>query len=183
MNKRPILLISVILILILAGCSNDPQNLATPRSADTQPPSTGQGFSIHLLEGKISPGEIDPDQPVKLEAQPLISMDDIAAYSSSTHEIQLTQQGYEKIHALKVPTNGMAFVVSVDGDPIYDGAFWVLYSSLSYDGIVIDPLHATADDPTLQINLGYPGSTFFQGEDPRSDPRIMAALKEAGKLN
>jgi hypothetical protein len=72
--------------------------------------------------------------------------------------------------------------VCVDRQPIYSGAFWVAYSSLSFDGVVIDTFLATQDKPVLQIALGYPGPGFFQGEDPRSDPRIVQALKEAGKL-
>lgn len=182
MKKRAIIVVTVVLyLLILVGCRNTPGSSPSVVKGALSA-SSGNVFSIYLLEGKIPPSQMDPDEPLELEAQPLISMDDIVVYSKSTHEIQLTEQGYEKIHALNVPTNGMAFAVCVDDEPFYTGAFWVLYSSLSYDGIVIDPLKATAEDPILQITLGYPGSTFFQAEDLRSDPGIMDALEKAGKL-
>jgi hypothetical protein len=68
----------------------------------------------------------------------------------------------------------------VGRDPIYLGAFWPLYSSLSFDGVVIPvPL---MDEPVIQITLGYPSPSFFAGEDPRSDPRILQALAQAGRL-
>jgi hypothetical protein len=54
---------------------------------------------------------------------------------------------------------------------------------LSYSGIVIDTLSAQMDNPTIRLQLGYPESPeFFEGEDLRSDPRILLSLEDAGKL-
>ena len=94
----------------------------------------------------------------------------------------LTDAAYERIAGLEVPiAPGIPFVVCVDGEPIYRGAFWASYSSASYDGIVIDVLPAVNMEP-LRLQLGYPGPDFFTGEDLRADARIFQALKEAGKL-
>jgi hypothetical protein len=98
------------------------------------------------------------------------------------HGIELTNTGYETIHGLSVPMDGKAFAVCIDGQLIYGGAFWVRYSSWSFDGIVIDTTLATREHPVIQIQLGYPGPSFFRGDDPRSDPRILQALEQAGKL-
>jgi len=174
------------LLLVLAGCNNSSKDI--PINAQTSLPTENTSsvsdneFSIYLLEGEIAPEDIDIQGTPELEDEPLISIDDIVRYDKATHEIQLTDEGYEKIYKLSIPTNGKAFVVCVNGERIYSGAFWAAYSSLSFDGIIIDPLLVTKENPVIQITLGYPGSSFFQGEDLRSDSRIMQVLEEAGKI-
>lgn len=141
-----------------------------------------KSFSIYLLAGNISPQELPILSHLPLEEQPLISIKDIVSYTEATHEIELTLAGYEKIHRLKVPTNGIAFAVCLNESPVYSGAFWPAYSSQSFDGVVIDPILISQEHPTIQIKLGYPGPQFFTGEDPRSDPILLQSLKNAGKL-
>ena len=151
-------------------------------SPATITPTIENGFSIYLLAQNISPQQLAVLSHLELEKDPLLSINDIVAYRKATHEIELTATGYERIHGLSVSVNGKAFAVCVDGQPIYGGAFWVGYSSLSFDGIVIDTILATKEHPVIQIQLGYPGSAFFRGDDPRSDPRILQAFEQAGKL-
>ena len=110
----------------------------------------------------------------------MLSVDDIVTYSKETHEIELTASAYERIEQLEAPVDGISFVVCVGRDPVYLGAFWPLYSSLIFDGVVIQV--PPMDEPAIQITLGYPSSSFFAGEDPRSDPRILQALAQAGRL-
>jgi hypothetical protein len=43
------------------------------------------------------------------------------------------------------------------------------------------PSFSTTEN-TIKIGLGHPGESFYQGEDPRAAPDVMAALEEAGKL-
>ena len=74
------------------------------------------------------------------------------------------------------------FVVTVDREPIYYGAFMSLYFSRTYDGVVILWPPMDEDGRTIRIQLGYPGPDFFAGKDPRADSRILASLKRAGKL-
>ena len=138
-------------------------------------------FSIYLL-ASISPQQLPIVNHLPLEDQPLISIKDIVSYTEETHEIELTSAGYEKIHRLKVPTNGIAFAVCLNESPVYSGAFWPAYSSQSFDGVVIDPILISQDPSTIQIKLGYPEPQFFTGEDPRSDPILLQSLKNAGKL-
>jgi len=140
-------------------------------------------FAIYLLAQRISAGEISETDlsDLELEDEPILAVDDIVSYVEETHRIELTASAYERIWQLEVPTSGIPFVVCVGRDPIYGGAFWVGYSSMGFDGVVIDTLPASRQKP-IQIQLGYPSGSFFSGEDPRSNPRILRSLEQAGKL-
>jgi hypothetical protein len=175
--------------LLMVACS---PSLSTPSLMPILPtsattleptaiPSTGPSeFSIYLPVQQIAAHQASTPEALDLEREPILSFDDIIAYSWETHEIGLTAAAYERIGELEVPVDGTTFVVCLGREPIYAGAFWPLHSSLSFDGIVIEvPL---ADDHTMQIALGYPASSFFTREDPRSDPRILQSLEQAGKL-
>ena len=169
--KIKICLISVLILLTLVGCSSA-----------TLTPLVEEGFAIYLLAENISP-QLPADLAlIELDPHALLSGADIVSYTAATHEIEMTQKGYEAIAALYLPVTGLSFAVCVNHQPIYAGSFWPGYSSLSFDGIVIDPILASMKNPVIQIQLGYPGSGFFDQVDPRSDLRIMQALEQAGKL-
>ena len=182
------LLIGILLVIVfLVGCAAltgtpTPVPSFPPPQPATVTPIIENGFSIHLIAGDISPQQLAALSHLELEKDPLLSINDIVSYRKETHEIEMTADGYERIRGLSVPVNGRAFAVCVNGQPIYSGAFWVAYSSLSFDGVIIEVTRATKEHPVLQISLGYPGPAFFQGDDPRSDPGILKALEQAGKL-
>jgi len=123
-----------------------------------------EGFGIYLL---------DYDDLV-------ISDGDIIYYNGSSHEIKLTEAGAQKIEKLsmRVPLNGTRFVMKIKGENIYDGWFWSPISSLPCSGIVIETL---VRNDTIRIETGYP-SSYFQGEDPRSNPKILYHFQSIGKL-
>jgi len=110
----------------------------------------------------------------------VISDGDIIYYNGSSHEIRLTEEGAQKIEELsmRVPLNGTRFVMKIKGEDIYDGWFWSPISSLSCSGIVIETL---VRNNTIRIETGYP-SSYFQGEDPRSNPKIFDHFQSIGKL-
>jgi hypothetical protein len=110
----------------------------------------------------------------------VISDEEIVWYDKNSYEIKLTDEGAEEIKALKVPVTGSPFVIKIDGKEIYEGSFWVSFSSLSYSGIVIDTL--LIQNNTISIDQGYPSSAFFEGVDPRNDPRIIDNFQKLGKL-
>lgn len=143
--------------------------------------SSGKEFAIYLLAETLSPVEAAQAdlRTLEREEEPILSSEDIVAYDWETHEITLTPAAIERIRALKVPTSGIPFVVCVGREPIYQGAFWTAFSSQSYDGVVIETLRV--EQGSMRIALGYPGPDFYQGQDPRSDGRILQALEEAGK--
>ena len=145
----------------------------------TQP--KGEGFAIYLLTRDIPISEMPVISHLKLADKPIISLRDIVSYSKQTHEIELTEEAYQRLLELEVPTNGKVFVVCVDRQPVYWGAFWAVYSSMSFDGVtILTPLFP--DRHTIRLELGYPSESFYSGEDPRPNPDIMQSLQQAGKL-
>ncbi|MGD8815350.1 MAG: hypothetical protein PVI78_12830, partial [Anaerolineales bacterium] len=109
-----------------------------------------------------------------------LSMDDILSYYAESHVIELAPSVAARWDELELP--GKPFVAAVDGEPIYAGAFMAAYFSRSYDGVVILWPTMFGSDNRITIQLGYPWEDFFTGEDPRADPRILTALRQAGKL-
>lgn len=174
------------LILVTCGVSGTPTLPSTevvtaatvPPTPTVEPISVGE-FSIYLTAQEMSTSETELNS-LELEKRPILSSDDITRYSKDTHEIYLTSPAYERISQLFVPTGGRGFVVCVGRERIYSGAFWTMLSSQSFDGVAIwVPL---MDKHAIQMKLGYPGPFDFRGEDPRSDPRILRSLEQAGKL-
>ena len=144
-------------------------------------PPEGEGFAIYLLAQDIPVSEMPIVSHLVLADEPLVSLKDIVSYSRKSHEIELTAQAYQRLLELKVPTSGQVFVVCVGRQPVYWGAFWATYSSMSFDGVtILVPL--SPDRHTIRLELGYPSESFFSGEDPRPDPDIIQSLQQAGKL-
>lgn len=141
-----------------------------------------EAFSIYLTKHDTPVATMPALSHVELADEPIISIDDIISYTEETHQIELTADAYERITELKVPTSGTAFVVCVDKKPIYWGAFWVIWSSQSFDGVTIQLPPLASNEHLIQIQLGYPSPGFYQDEDPRSNPKILQSLDEAGKL-
>ncbi len=169
MQRRYIFPLLLVAGLFLAACTQVSPPLQ-PTAFKPETPSQPASLGIYLS-----------DQA----GQPLVAMDDIVAYSAETHAVLLTPAARERVAQLVVPTSGTRFQVRVGSETIYTGAFWPLYSSQSYDGVVIAvPIDAIKAQPgyTLRITLGYPTAQYFRGADPRSDPRILKALEQAGKL-
>lgn len=164
-------------VVLLASCHPAPQS-TTPAGAS----GTGEGFAIYQTAQDIPVSQMPALSHVQLADKPLLSLADIVSYEWNSHEIKLTPEGAGKVDSLQVPVNGKAFVVCVDRQPIYWGAFWTLLSSASFDGVTIAQPLSSSNGATIRIGLGYPSSDFFRGEDPRSDPRIRKSLEEADRL-
>jgi hypothetical protein len=142
----------------------------------------GEGFAIYLTRDDIPPAQMEALSHVDITGEPIISSEDIVTYNAQTHEMKLTPGAFERISQLEVPVRGKSFLVCVDKAPLYWGAFWTPVSSISFDGVTIwQPL--TPKEPyVVTLELGYPSSSFYGGEDPRSDPAVMKSLEQAGKL-
>jgi len=171
-----------LVLLTLVGCNPTPTEPTTVPTTAQQPAGAADGFAIYLLAGDVPPDRLAALSHLELQDSPLLTGDDVVFYAWETHEIDLTASGVEAIRGLVVPVNGKSFAVCVDGQPIYAGAFWASYSSLSFDGVVIETTLVSDDDPLIRIELGYPGADFFRGPDPRPDTRVLLALEQAGKL-
>jgi hypothetical protein len=141
-----------------------------------------EGFAIYLTRDDIPVSQMEKLSYVSIADEPVISIDDIISYTVRNHEIKLTPEAYERVMALQVPTSGKSFVVCVDRSPVYWGAFWTPLSSQSFDGVTIWVPSFNVRKNTIKLELGYPSSGFFTGEDPRANPDIMQSLEQAGKL-
>jgi len=145
-----------------------------------------KGFTLYMVSGISDPRQVDGSElaDIPLEDNPLIAEDDILSYNRETHEMELTEEAYARVislFSLPVDVDGMPFVVVVDDEPIYSGAFYTPLSSISYGGVVVmQPLGENAR--TLSFGLGYPGADVFEGTDPRSDSRIISRLGMENKL-
>jgi hypothetical protein len=144
--------------------------------------SKGDGFAIYLTKGDIPPDQMPTLSQVDIAEPPIISMKDVITYNAQTHELKLTTSAFERISQLDVPVRGRSFVVCVDRKPIYWGAFWTPISSLSFDGVTIWKPLSLEGPHVITIELGYPSSSFYGGEDPRNNPEVMRSLEQAGKL-
>jgi hypothetical protein len=142
----------------------------------------GEGFAIYLTKQDIPPAQMEALGHVNPTDQPIVSIQDIITYNAQTHEIKLTDEAFERIASLEVPVRGKSFMVCVDGAPIYWGAFWTPISSISFDGVTIWKPYSSQGPAVITLQLGYPSSSFYGGEDPRNSPEILKSLQQAGKL-
>jgi hypothetical protein len=168
MKKRLPAILTILLpwlMLALAGCG-----------------AKTEGFAVYLTKDDVPVAQMEALSHVEIASTPVISDKDIIAYYKDTHEIELTVDAYQRVQSLEIPTNGRSFVVCVNKVPIYWGAFWTPVSSQSFNGVTIMLPSFSEKENTIQIGLGYPSPSFYQGEDPRSDPAITEALEKAGKL-
>ncbi|MBI5190061.1 MAG: hypothetical protein HZA22_05260 [Nitrospirae bacterium] len=144
-------------------------------------------FAIYLSTDKsnhssILAGDINK---IKLSDQPVITSDDIVHYSKLTHVMKLTPEGYDRFI---IESGGDLFVVCVGKERIYIGEIRNSLSSVSSTGIVAYEASPIRNQPpenrsnAVQFRLGYPSKEYFKGKDMRSDPRIIRALKKAGKI-
>jgi hypothetical protein len=144
--------------------------------------NTQEGFAIYLTRDDIPMAQMEALSHVEIANTPVISEKDIITYYKDPHEIELTADAYERVQTIQPLPFGKSFVVCVDKAPLYWGAFWAPYSSLSFNGVTIMVPSLFEQENTIQIGLGYPSPSFYQGEDPRSNPEILESLEKAGKL-
>jgi hypothetical protein len=141
-----------------------------------------EGFAIYLTRDNIPPSQMEALSHVEITDKPVISEDDIIYYNSQTHELKLTSAAFQRISGLEVPTSGKSFVVCVDKGPVYWGAFWTPVSSQSFDGVTIWMPLGDELPEIITLELGYPSSSFYGGDDPRNNEDILESLSQSGKL-
>ena len=79
-------------------------------------------------------------------------------------------------------SRGKSFVVCVDHKPVYWGAFWTPISSISFDGVTIWKPFGSQKPDVVTLELGYPSSSFYGGNDPRNNAEAIKSFEAAGKL-
>jgi hypothetical protein len=167
------------------GVTPSPTATLKPPPTPTPSPTPDDTFAIYLVDRETSAAQLSKIalQNLELEKTPILSADDVVTYVWESHEAELTPAAYERLFEFSdsVSTSGRPFVVCVGSQRVYASAFWMPFSSQSFDGVAI--VLIPSDERTIRIQLGYPGSPdLFMWLDPRSDPRILRSLGEAGKL-
>jgi hypothetical protein len=160
----------------------------TPRETTIlpwSPPASqavGEGFALYLTKKDIPPAQMPALSHVDIADAPIIGTKDIISYNAQTHELKLTAEAFERVSQLDVPVSGRSFIVCIDKKPIYFGAFWTPISSISFDGVTIWKPLGVHDPYVVTLELGYPSSSFYGGNDPRNNPEVLTYLDKAGKL-
>lgn len=186
MKKVGVVILSLLMASMVIGCVPAPTPSPVPSPTPAPTPAESEEFAIYLLAGDIPATELSAQElsALQLQEEPIVSAEDVFAYSRKSHELELTAEAYGRIRelfALPVRVQGIPFVVVVGTERIYAGAFMTPASSISFDGVVIlEPFEA--DRHVITIGLGYPTPEAFTGDDPRSDPRVFESLEALGKL-
>ncbi|MBS1797083.1 MAG: hypothetical protein JSS81_24865 [Acidobacteria bacterium] len=144
-----------------------------------------KGFALYLLPDRIKSAELDKLDVGKLkpEGRPLLTTEDVFSYVRDRHEMRLYYEAGKRIKNLAVPVSGRPFAVFVDDEPVYAGAFWTSFSSVSFRGVAVDVAGLEGDFPTLKFELDYPPlAPKNPAADPRSDERIFRAFENAKRL-
>ncbi len=137
----------------------------------------GSRWALFLVRGMTPQAAARmPLNRLPLEDRPVLSDVDLLGYRWEDHLLSLRSREDVLARLPPVPTSGLPFVVQVDGERLFLGAFWTGFSSLSTDLPVIDILR----DP-LSLDAGYPWPQP-RDPDPRNDPRIRAVLGALGLL-
>lgn len=157
--KRKVKILSAISIAAVAV-------LAALLILASQLQTTTEGFGIYLLDSN----------------ELVISDKDIMSYNKTSHEIKLSEEGIARITALDLYQK--SFTIKLGDRDIYSGSFLSRVSSKIYSGIVILDVLAVQHSLTdrMTIEAGYPSPEFFEGIDPRGNPRVLDHFRELGKL-
>lgn len=159
----------ILIALSLAACA--------PRADDG-------ALGLYLVTNPVDTAaalETDLDD-LFIEREPLIDQNDMVRYDWSTHTVTLTSTAAERLRALPVPVSGRAYVLTAGDKRIYVGSIYTPISSLSFPGIVLmQPL--SDEQREVRFEPGYPAPGAFRGDDQRNDPRIRAALANAGLID
>ena len=164
---------SLLFILVLTSCC---------LSCKKDKIKAGGTVEIYLLKTiQIVPGKCQIEASASiLQDTATIKNHDILGYSQTNYEFKLTDTAIQKVRSLRDFT---PFAVTVDKQVIYYGFFKPSFSSSTcHNSITMDVDWTTGNN--ISLRLGYPGP--LQGgtiDDQRNNPKLIATLKNQGKLN
>lgn len=138
----------------------------------------GQGFEIFLV--RVSAPDFTSGKPVNcyycfepkksdLYSAAFLRQSDVKYFDWYRQQIQLKVTALKKIDSLKIPLQGLAAAIVIDGEPIYGFWFWNEASSFGCDRVFTFP----ARDFVLEFGLPDRNKS---GHDPRFDNRIEEVL-------
>ncbi len=171
------LFIPLIIAILVLSCSKDKNPVF----------DYTQGFAFYLLADSTVTAVDAEKQPIgnlDLSEVPIISITDIISYKWDDHSFSLTSEAAGRLEPIvnsRATVFGIPFVVAVDEERIYLGAFWYLYSSVTPSFPHINVTGFSSD--TSPITLKIERSWIEQEPDERDDQRIYRVLEGAGVLN
>jgi hypothetical protein len=141
-------------------------------------------FAIYLFDSPVDTISLKQKwKNLSLASEPIISESDVLAYDYSKHALRLRPEAVKGLP--RPPVEGTPFVVVVNGERIYPGAFYGLYSSIpcSLPVIVVgrSAQSKTSDVDVILIERAYPVQSAVE-KDLRSDERVRDALGKLKKL-
>lgn len=121
---------------------------------------------------------------LSLASKPIFTDADIIAYDFAKHAMKLEPEALKRLP--RPSPAGAPFVVVVNGERIYLGAFYSVVSSIPCELPVIvvnrRVLDQTSPADVLLIESGYLPQSSALGKDLRSDVRVRDALANLKKL-
>jgi hypothetical protein len=149
----------------------------------------GEGLKFYLLkDSSITAHQVDSIDinDLILADQPLLTYKDIIYYAWSEHTFVIDSANVVVIQDLCKNngtynakfSGGIPFVVTVDKERIYLGAFWYGFSSLAPVFPYIDALFMNGQPTILKIRK----SSAYKQSDLRNDPRIYNTLAIHGLI-
>ena len=147
-----------------------------------------EAFAIYRLDDPDISADEAVDLPIdslELYHNPLVDLGTLAYYDADDHTLVFggwRSAEYVRNQLPDVGVRGLPFVVVVNGERIYLGAFYTMLSSIGfeYPVIIIDP--PVSPNDRLIIERNYAAEPPPGTPDPRSDPRLVELLHAAGKL-
>jgi acetyl esterase/lipase len=120
----------------------------------------------------------DPSE-IPLADHPVLTEAGLESYDWDNHTLHL-RPGHNLWLTVRPPgTGGVPFVVVVENEPIYVGAFWTIFSSVPASAPVI-----LWDDErksnTLSIQPGFPAAIPDRKHDPRAHQKLKRVLEDLG---
>lgn len=110
----------------------------------------------------------------------IVEYKEILGYDSTEYVFILSEEAGERIRKVQYPVSPTPFAIALDGEVIYIANFIPGYSSMSCETcITMEPYSA---DNKFRMVLGYPGSDYFTGPDPRNDTRLITRFNNDSKL-
>ncbi|MBI9035607.1 MAG: hypothetical protein JEZ03_14180 [Bacteroidales bacterium] len=147
--------------------------------------NTAEGdIQFHIIQNHSLTGisAVIDETSIVIGDTPLFHYEDIIEYNSSNYTFEFNQQAQAAFANQIDSLYFKAFALVANGETIYTGYFWPLFSSQTCDWVVVNPNQLQTSNK-LTVNLGYPGSTHAtQVEDKRNDQRLLDILDRDGKL-
>ncbi len=161
--------------LIFCSCS---ENSITESSLEG-------GLNFYLLkDSHITTSQVFNSNiyDLKLAEKPFLTYKDLVYYKWSEHSFKIDSNKVKIIQNIcenNTTVFGIPFVVTVDQERIYLGAFWFLFSSIAPTFPYINaPIDNEENSYIFVINKSWDSTKT----DLRNDPRIYNALKKYGLL-